>query len=194
MVKEIEMKWIEHRRHAQRTKPSPHLNREGVQTARHLGLAGAGPFHRVVTSPKKRSVETAVAMGFAVDATTDALLDLSNKIPELDSESRSFYELSEKLPHVLREGSASRKYLLKMLDLFVKELEKAPEGARVLMVSHGGVVEWSALAAFPEGAALLGPAIETSEGIELAYKSGEFCGVRALRLDELSFPAFTKRS
>ncbi len=151
-------------------------------TARHLGLEGAGPFHRVVTSPKKRAVETAVAMGFSIDATTEALLDVSRKIPELDSDTRSFSELHGKLARAMRDGSASRQYLLRLRDLFRKELEKIPDGARLLMVSHGGVVEWSALAVLPDAAALLGPAIETCEGIEIGYEDGEFRSVRALRL------------
>jgi hypothetical protein len=38
----------------------------GLRLARRAG-AGCGPFARVVTSPRPRCIETAVAMGFAVD-------------------------------------------------------------------------------------------------------------------------------
>ena len=44
----------------------------GVDLARRVG-EGRGPFAWVVTSPRPRYIETAVAMGFAVDDEVTAL-------------------------------------------------------------------------------------------------------------------------
>jgi hypothetical protein len=69
------MRWLEVRRHSL-TKKHPargrgsHLSAEGVALARLVG-GSLGPFARVVTSASPRAVETAVAMGFAVDDTVE---------------------------------------------------------------------------------------------------------------------------
>jgi broad specificity phosphatase PhoE len=47
-----------------------HLSAEGVALARVVGEA-LGPFALVVTSASPRAVETAIAMGFAVDDTLE---------------------------------------------------------------------------------------------------------------------------
>src|SRR5438045_232557 len=60
------MRLLEVRRHARRERPAQHLSQRGVTMARRLGET-LGPFDRVVSSPLARCVETAVAMGFAVD-------------------------------------------------------------------------------------------------------------------------------
>ena len=60
------MRLLEIRRHARRQRPAQHLIRRGVEMAHTLGEQ-LGPFDLVVTSPLPRCVETAVAMGFAVD-------------------------------------------------------------------------------------------------------------------------------
>jgi broad specificity phosphatase PhoE len=61
------MPQLEVRRHSQRVNPGQHLSQWGVTFARRLGES-MGPFERVITSPRPRCIETAVAMGFAVDA------------------------------------------------------------------------------------------------------------------------------
>jgi broad specificity phosphatase PhoE len=69
------MRWLEVRRHsltkngAARGRGS-HLSAEGVALARLVGES-LGPFARVVTSASPRAIETAVAMGFAVDDTVE---------------------------------------------------------------------------------------------------------------------------
>lgn len=172
------MKIIEHRRHARRTKPSPHLNDEGVCTARRLGEK-IGPFARVVTSPKKRAIQTAVAMGFAIDETVSLLEEIPESLNDLAPWNTGFSALYEK-----RNGSTSgEKYLKKMRTFFESALERIPDGGRILVVSHGGVVEWSAIACAPEKARTLGNALDTCEGVELFWRDGQFYDAKALRVD-----------
>src|SRR4051794_11111820 len=80
------MRLLEIRRHARRERPAQHLIQRGVDMARTLG-AELGPFDRVVTSPLARCIETAVAMGFAVDDVCPALAGtdgLGESVPGLD--------------------------------------------------------------------------------------------------------------
>jgi hypothetical protein len=65
------MRWLEVRRHSHTKKGTAggrgsHLSAQGVALARLVG-GSLGPFAYVVTSASPRAVETAVAMGFAVD-------------------------------------------------------------------------------------------------------------------------------
>ena len=59
------MRTLEVRRHSL-VKDHVHLSQAGIALARRAG-AGLGPFDRVLTSHITRTLETAVAMGFAVD-------------------------------------------------------------------------------------------------------------------------------
>jgi broad specificity phosphatase PhoE len=170
------MKWIEHRRHALRTKPSPHLNAEGVHSARILG-SRRGPFARVVTSPKKRAIETAVAMGFAIDATESLLKDVPEKLNDIVPHDAGFAAFHQ----AISETEHANRYMEKLRSFFEQELEKIPDGERILVVSHGGVVEWSALACLPEVAKTLGNPIDKCDAIELTWSKGKFTALKALR-------------
>jgi hypothetical protein len=70
------MRWLEVRRHsltkkgAARGRGGSHLSAEGVMLARLVG-ASLGPFASVVTSVSPRAIETALAMGLAVDDTVE---------------------------------------------------------------------------------------------------------------------------
>ena len=69
------MRWLEVRRHSLTRKGTArghgsHLSAEGVALARKVGES-MGPFAYVVTSVSPRAIETAIAMGFAVDDTIE---------------------------------------------------------------------------------------------------------------------------
>ena len=49
-----------------RRKPGQHLSQDGVSLAQHVGQ-DLNPFDLVVASELPRAIETAIAMGFAVD-------------------------------------------------------------------------------------------------------------------------------
>ncbi len=180
------MKWIEHRRHALRTKPSPHLNREGVRTARELGdrisRQGDHPgFARVVTSPKKRAMETALAMGFAIDETSKTLRDLPSALTSISHDEADFASLYSAWQEASHSRSAIEKALQKYRDFLSSELEKIGDGEKLLLVSHGGIVEWTTIAALGEASSELGEAIDKCDAVEIAYHAGEFQSARAIR-------------
>ena len=69
------LRWLEVRRHSLTNKGAArgrgsHLSAEGVMLARLVG-ASLGPFASVVTSASPRAIETALAMGLAVDDTVE---------------------------------------------------------------------------------------------------------------------------
>ena len=74
------MKTIEHRRHSMRKHPGGiHLTQQGVDLAQITGES-MGSFNYVITSPKERAFETAIAMGYAVDEFDDNLASYSDEL------------------------------------------------------------------------------------------------------------------
>jgi len=166
------MRELEVRRHSRRERPGQHLTRWGVAHARRIG-ADLGPFDRVVTSPLARCVETAVAMGFAVD--------------EVDPRLAGPDGLGETVPGFEGfEGDAGRPGLAGLivqggpLAAFVREQAQVwqelaflglPDGGRGLVIGHGAAyLDGVALYLRPADALLAtGPLASYCEGFRLRY-------------------------
>lgn len=170
-------KILEHFRHAVRTKPSPHLNEIGVKTARKLGEK-YGPYDLVISSPKWRAVETAVAMGFPVHETVDFFEDIPEKVNDLvpyDAGFKAFYD-------GLISNTEIQKYVARMKKEIQTLLEKLPKDGKLLITSHGGVVEWSSMAFIADEASRWGESLDKCEGVRLEFhSSGKITG-KPLRL------------
>jgi broad specificity phosphatase PhoE len=163
------MRLLEHRRHSVRDPASPHLSAAGLALARRVAST-IGPFDRVVTSPKPRAVETAVAMGFPVDDELESLSvmpdDLLNVVDALKP--RSFADYAA----LVGRNRAMARYARDQEALWRRELEGLSDGGRLLIVSHGGVIESGAVVAAPKSARVWGPTLGYLEGIRL-YRGGD---------------------
>ncbi len=160
-----------------RRKPGQHLSQDGIDLARLVG-AGAGPFSLVVTSPLPRAVETAIAMGFEVDETDEAL----GRIPSGSGYGwpASFAGISE----AVRPGGGAAKGAGEMASVWRSIVERVPESAQALIVTHGGIVELGAVAALPDCPhAAWGDAIGYCEGVRLTFDGG-FTGCEVLRVPD----------
>jgi broad specificity phosphatase PhoE len=163
------MRLLEHRRHSMRDPASPHLSEAGVALARHVGSM-VGPFDRVVTSPKPRAVETAVAMGFRVDAELEPLGVMPDDLPN-DPDPRPLRSFAD-YDALAGRNPAMARYARRQEALWRRELKRVPDGGRLLMVSHGGVIESGAVVAARTVAGTWGPALGHLEGIRL-YCDGD---------------------
>jgi broad specificity phosphatase PhoE len=163
------MRLLEHRRHSMRDPASPHLSTAGVALAQRVA-SSVGPFDRVVTSPKPRAVETAVAMGFPVDAELEELSVMPDDLLSLlDAlKPRSFADYAA----LVGRYPAMAEYAHGQEALWRRELKRVPDGGRLLIVSHGGVIESGAVMAAPSSAEAWGPALGYLEGIRL-YRDGD---------------------
>jgi broad specificity phosphatase PhoE len=170
---------LEHRRHSRRSPGGTHLNRAGVALARRVG-SEIGPFDRVVTSPSPRAVETAVALGFAVDAELRSLLAVPSAVDERLSTNppTSFAEYIE----VVRLGGPTAEFARRQESLWRTELERVPDGGRLLAISHGGVIEFGVAAAVPEIALGWGPPLGLLEGVRLYWDGERWTGGELLRV------------
>ena len=70
-----------------------------------------------------------------------------------------------------------------MLNRILTELvNRVPDEGRILVVSHGGIVEASVFGCLPElDVTDWGESIAVCEGIELAWDNGKWVGARVIR-------------
>jgi len=173
------MRVVELRRHSQRNPGDPHLSNEGRDLARRVALT-IGPFERVVTSPLPRAVETAEALGFRVDATIPELAPSPDSIAdEVDRATpRSFGDYVR----LLHGRPALLEYARHQVGVLAEELERVSEGGRLLMISHGNVIEFAAAAACPKDAATFGAVVRYLEGFRVQRERGRWTHGEAVRV------------
>ena len=125
-----------------------HLSTDGVTLARQVGEA-LEPFYRVYCSPFPRTMETALAMGFAVDDVVDFSCGYVGGEFEHHDQwgwERPYVRFAEMLQGDTRlAGLASADVLL-----WKKLLLSVPAVQRILIVSHGGSIEPTLVACLPD--------------------------------------------
>lgn len=167
------MRYLELWRHSIRTTPNVHLSQEGVELARRVGM-GMGPFCRVVSSPSPRTFETAIAMGFAVDEHyTPVDFDKSEweALGQMLPDGTPFSEVSR----VFRDDPLGRRFAEALRSQWTQYMIETPQDGSVLVVTHGGYIEYSAVACLPDADhASWGPALGRCEGIRLGFDGSEF--------------------
>jgi broad specificity phosphatase PhoE len=171
------MKTLEIRRHSIRTKPEDHINQEGVTLARRAGDR-MGEFKLVITSTLPRAFETALAMGYAVNAQYAELATMGAMGKNYDQ-----WAGFEDIAHLIKKNKNAAKYAQKQAKLWKKYLAKLKDGERALIISHGGVIEFGALGCLPkaditEWGGLLG----YCEGIRLYLDKGKWSHPQILRM------------
>ncbi len=174
------MRTLQHRRHSQRDPNGVHLNAAGLARARQIA-PGLPRFARVVTSPRPRAMETAEALGFPVDATLSLLgelpddlgIDLVERLRGLDFEGYA---------RLAQRSTEFRRYASEQARLWREQLERVPDGASMLMVSHGSIIEAGAVGALLDVAADWGPALDYLEGVELRLDDGHWVSGAPLRV------------
>ena len=171
--------WLEVRRHAQRRKPEQNLAQEGVDLARATSTAGRS-FARVVTSAVPCAVQTAVAMGHAVDEEDPWLSSLGQVVSaeiEWDAGFRGFHD-------AIRSHRATELYARMQAMLWRQVLTEVQDGEDVLIVTHGGIAEAGAIASASwTDLDSWGDELGYCEGMRLRYEDGECREVRLYRFE-----------
>jgi broad specificity phosphatase PhoE len=183
------MRTIEIRRHAYTKKgegrgKGSHLSTEGVALARKIG-AETGPFDLVLTSPAPRALETAIAMGFAVNDQLEALGDLSPAVwEEIGHHERwTWEEPFVTFARFVRQGGPTTRMGERQREAWVRALESVPTGGRVLIISHGRIIESGLVTCIPNGDfAAWGASFQHGEGVRMTFAESRFQGVELLRV------------
>lgn len=176
------MRILEHRRHGQRHAGGTHLSPEGVRTARIAG-ATLGPFHRVVTSPRPRAIETAVAMGFAVEYEIPELARFPEDMEPFEGSATGGRMPFDAWAREIKRNPRLREYAETQEFLWRSVLDGVPDGGRVLMVSHGGIIEVGALGADFDEARTLGDGLQYLEGVRLEWTGTKWGRIQRVGAD-----------
>lgn len=185
------MRWLEVRRHSLTKKSSirgtgSHLSQDGVDLARLVGRS-LGPFASVVTSASPRAIETALAMGYAVDDTVDLPSGyLPGQIEHHDQwhwrqPYRRYAELLAQLPELAAAANAHR-------ELWTRLLVAVPNGTTVLVICHGGSIEPGLVTCLPHADhASWGPPFSHCDGVRLCFDQSSFVDIEFLRAQTSSY-------
>lgn len=172
------MKFIEHRRHSMRKKPFAHLSQQGVDLAKKVGTTMA-LFDYVVTSTLPRAAETAVAMGYGVDEVRDELSSMAEDILDDISWDAGF----EKFFIAVNQELRVKRYATRLREMVLELLKNVPDGGRLLMVSHGGIVEASLVGCVSDSSVReFGPNISYCEGVSFVWDGKTFVEPKILRV------------
>ncbi len=173
------MRLLEVRRHSMRRKPGEHLSQDGIELARLVGEA-SGPFGLVVTSTVPRAIETAIAMGFEVHETLPALGESMDALYREIGWPNPFSRVARAVNNVTERAGFARA----QSDLWRSVVEQVEDGQRALIVTHGGFVEFGAVASVPSADhGAWGNAIGYCEGVRLTFDGG-FTECELLRVPE----------
>ncbi len=161
-----------------RAIPGQHLTQAGVDLARRIGRS-TGPFDRVITSTVTRALETAIAMGFAIDQQLDAFSQIAVGVADEISWDAGWAEWTR----VIKLGGAAAQYARAQADVLRSIVRTLPDGGSALVVSHGGIVEAGAIGCLmPDVPALNEPFFGYCEGARLTFDRERVIDVQILRI------------
>jgi broad specificity phosphatase PhoE len=154
------------------------LNQPGVTLARLVGQ-NLGPFDRVVTSTLPRAIETAIAMGFAVDELNELMSSYGNDVEHEAPWPLTLAEYAE----VIRRGGAVMRYANQLVAVYTKLADYLMDGRAALVINHGGILEMGAIACLPNADhSSWGSHFGYCEGIRLFWDGGKFVDGEILRV------------
>lgn len=174
------MKILEHRRHSMRDVGGKHLNQEGLDLARKVGRSFSDEkYVAVITSNKERAKQTAVAMGFAINDNAKVLSTIDDGVEdEISWDQMNFANIKA----VLKMKGALYGYTEKQRNYFTHLMSDIEDGEKILLVSHGGVLEFGLVALFPEEDHISwGDNFDYCEGYRLYFEDGKFVKYELLR-------------
>lgn len=179
------MRWLEVRRHSLTKKGTErghgsHLSADGVALARRIGEE-VGPVAYAVTNGLSRSVETAIAMGCAVDA------DIPLPSGYVPGEVAHHDQWQWPQPYVhyarlLANGTGLAAVAARHSEVWVGAVENVADGETALIISSGGSIEPTLVACFADDDhAAWGKPFSHCDGARLAYEDGRFVSIQMSR-------------
>ena len=168
---------IIHLRHAQRNPNHKHINQKGLEKSQKIG-SKLKNFDLVLTSVSTRAVETCIAMGYTIDDTIDFSLSTKEiKSPQIEMKEGStyqeYFEEYKKQEYIYRFANNCKKIIIEKLKEF-----SLNEKHKVLLISHGGVIESSTIAFLPStDFKLFGKGTSNCEGVKLII-DGNYDGIQ----------------
>jgi len=176
------MRYIEVRRHSIRNDAGQ-ITPAGIELARRVGH-DIGPFNRVITSTIARTIDTATAMGFKVDAQDERLGiprgTLGSQFGDEIGWARTFADFA----WAIERGEAAAYIAQLQKDMWQAVAMSLPENGRGLLITHSGNTEAGAVACLPNADyKAWGPYCSYCEGVRLQFDGEKFTAIEILRVE-----------
>ena len=174
---------LEIRRHAERVDLKNNesaLSPAGRATAQAIAKR-AGPYTLVIASPLPRAKESAQLIAGRLDATEPGLLpEMGGVIGDrIFGEMHTLADWAE----VLREREDARTFAVEQLATWARIASRVGDKDRVLVVSHGGIIELPALTLADRlRARLEGASFGYGEGVLVTYAKGAPTSIEPVRV------------
>lgn len=171
------MRRVELRRHAFTKKGDArdrgsHLSGDGVRAASDVGRS-LGPFDYVLASTSPRTMETAVAMGYAVDG----LFEMPSPVETGEIEFHAWREWPDPfstLRDLAQTSPAIHDYLSDQVERLLDVVRTVDDGGSMLVVGHGGWLESITAGLAPADViCTLGGSFWHLDGVRLAISGDE---------------------
>jgi broad specificity phosphatase PhoE len=170
------MRFLEVRRHSFTKKAKKgagrgrgsHLSADGVAAARRVGQELEGVTY-VAVSEAPRTLETAIAMGFAVDDVLDS--PSGYEAGEINHHDQWQWEQPfVRYRDLVDKSTALRNFAENTLRVWEQIMGRIPDGGCALVIGHGGSIEPALVVAFPQADhwAWGGP-FEHLDGVRMGY-------------------------
>lgn len=160
-----------HLRHAQRIGKNPHISEEGLKKAQEIGK-NLPTFDTVLSSASIRSIETTIAMGYAITDTID-FKDAVPKVASTEEEQQGFDTFIGYF-HSINNSPYFKEFNTNLVTLLTNKLSPYKSNDRILLVSHGGVIETSTIGFLPSlNYSEWGSNVIHCHGVKLLFKDGK---------------------
>ena len=159
------MPFVELRRHSLRDPPDEELSAAGRSLAESVGR-GVGPFGLIVSSPVRRAVETAQAMGYP-----SPRIDPKWGLAGGDEALKQAWPLSfSAMRELVDRRESTHRLGTSLLRSVEQMLAAVPRVGGILVVTHGGLPEVLTVAALPRSDPRpWGGALRCMEGVRLRF-------------------------
>lgn len=140
-----------------------------------------GTYARVITSMLPRAYETALAMGYAVDAQHPAE-ELHTMPGAIFNQIAPPYTIANHAV-VVNSHPPAAAFATKVVALWREIAQTIPNGAAALIILHGSIIEFGAIACFPDADySAWGDGFSYCEGISLHLEGDTFTTIEMLRV------------
>lgn len=162
---------VYHIRHAHRIGKNPHISKNGLKKANKIGKK-LPEFDKVLSSVSIRAVETAIALGFSIDETIN-FDDAEPKGSHSPSTERVF-DTFEDFKRNIQNISYFKIYSSNLVSLLSTKLHSNKDLNKILIISHGGVIEYSTIGFLPNvDYKSWGPVVDHCNGVKLIFEDGD---------------------
>lgn len=172
-MKTLEVRWHSLTKKGVERESGSLLSPDGVRQARRLGeRLTPAPVSYVMTGPDRRHVETAIAMGYAVDDMVSWPSGYVAGVVDHHDQWR-WDSPYERYAELLQTSRDLREVAEVHLRHWQRAIDRVMDGEAALIVSSGGSIEPVLVAAHPEGdLASYGSALHHLDGATLSFDRG----------------------